>query len=85
MREAERREQAALDYARGVEEKRKALEKRFEKTTKITSKTAPGPLRNRCPKYAVFQHRFFRVSASILEGLGPVSYTHLTLPTICSV
>ena len=32
MREAERREQAALDYARGVEESRKALEKRFEKT-----------------------------------------------------
>jgi hypothetical protein len=32
MREAERREQAALDYARGVEEKRQALEKRFEKT-----------------------------------------------------
>ena len=32
MREAERREQAALDYARGVEEKRQILEKRFEKT-----------------------------------------------------
>ena len=32
MREAERREQAALDYAKGVEEKRLALEKRFEKT-----------------------------------------------------
>ena len=32
MREAERREQAALDYARGVEESRKALEQRFEKT-----------------------------------------------------
>ena len=32
MREAERREQAALDYAKGVEEKRHALEKRFEKT-----------------------------------------------------
>jgi hypothetical protein len=32
MREAERREQAALDYAKGVEEKRQALEKRFEKT-----------------------------------------------------
>ena len=27
MREAERREQAALDYAKGVEEKRKELEK----------------------------------------------------------
>jgi hypothetical protein len=32
MREAERREQAALDYAKGVEEKRRALEARFEKT-----------------------------------------------------
>ena len=32
MREAERREQAAIDYARGVEEKRQALEKRFQKT-----------------------------------------------------
>ena len=32
MREAERREQAAIDYAKGVEEKRKALEARFEKT-----------------------------------------------------
>jgi len=32
MREAERREQAALDYAKAVEEKRKVLEQRFEKT-----------------------------------------------------
>jgi hypothetical protein len=32
MREAERREKAAIDYARAVEEKRKALEERFEKT-----------------------------------------------------
>jgi hypothetical protein len=32
MREAERREQAAIEYARGVEEKRQQLEKRFEKT-----------------------------------------------------
>jgi len=32
MREAERREQAAVEYAKGVEEKRKALEARFEKT-----------------------------------------------------
>jgi len=32
MREAERREQAAIDYAKAVEEKRQALEKRFEKT-----------------------------------------------------
>jgi hypothetical protein len=32
MREAERREQAAIDYAKAVEEKRQALEKKFEKT-----------------------------------------------------
>ena len=32
MREAERREQAAVDYAKGVEEKRRVLEARFEKT-----------------------------------------------------
>jgi hypothetical protein len=32
MREAERREQAALDYARGVEESRKSLQQRFERT-----------------------------------------------------
>ena len=32
MREAERREKAALDYAHAVEEKRKVLEQRFEKT-----------------------------------------------------
>ena len=32
MREAERREKAALDYAKAVEEKRQILEKRFEKT-----------------------------------------------------
>ena len=32
MREAERREQAAIDYAKAVEDKRIALEKRFQKT-----------------------------------------------------
>ena len=32
MREAERREAAAVDYARGVEESRRRLEARFEKT-----------------------------------------------------
>jgi len=32
MREAERREQAALDYAKGVEQSRLELEKRFQKT-----------------------------------------------------
>ena len=32
MREAERREQAALDYAKGVEESKKKLESKFKKT-----------------------------------------------------
>ena len=32
MREAERREQAALEYAKSVEEKRKQLESRFQKS-----------------------------------------------------
>jgi hypothetical protein len=32
MREAERREKAALDYAKGVEESKKKLEQKFEKT-----------------------------------------------------
>ena len=32
MREAERREQAAIEYAKGVEESRKKLEAKFEKT-----------------------------------------------------
>jgi len=32
MREAERREQAAIEYARGVEESRKQLESKFQKT-----------------------------------------------------
>ena len=32
MREAERREQAALDYAKGVEESKKQLESKFKKT-----------------------------------------------------
>ena len=32
MREAERREKAALDYAKGVEESKKQLESKFKKT-----------------------------------------------------
>ena len=32
MREAERREQAAVEYAKAVEQKRQVLEKKFEKT-----------------------------------------------------
>ena len=32
---------------------------------------------NRCRKRIVFQHRFFRVSASILEGLGPPTWNQI--------
>ena len=39
MREAERREQAAVEYAKAVEEKRQILEKRFEKTDSEYVKT----------------------------------------------
>ena len=35
MREAERREKAALDYAKAVEEKRKTTETKFSKVMKI--------------------------------------------------
>jgi hypothetical protein len=40
MREAERREQAAIDYAKGVEEKRRILEQKFEKTDADYVKTS---------------------------------------------
>ena len=41
-----------------------------KKPTKNLPKTRSEPFKNRCQKRVVFQHRFFRVSASILEGLG---------------
>ena len=43
MREAERREQAALDYAKGVEESRLKLEKSLNKLTLITLKSLRQP------------------------------------------
>ena len=43
---------------------------RSKKPTKKPSKTRPEPFKNRCRKRCFFQHRFFRVSASILEPLG---------------
>ncbi len=39
MREAERREQAAIEYAKGVEESRKALESKFKKLMQIMLKS----------------------------------------------
>ena len=50
---------------------------RFKKPTKNPSKTRSEPLKNRCQKRIVFQHRFFRVSAWILEGLGPPRWSQV--------
>ena len=41
-----------------------------KKHTKNPSKTRAEPSENRCQKRVVFLHRFFRVSALILERLG---------------
>ena len=41
-----------------------------KKPLKNPSKTRSGPFKNRCQKCVIFQRRFFRVSASISEGLG---------------
>ena len=48
-----------------------------KKPTKNPSKTTSEPFKNRYQKCIVFQHRFFRVSASILEGLGPPSWSQV--------
>ena len=48
-----------------------------KKPTKNPSKTKPEPFKNRCRKWIVFQHRFFRVSASILEPLGLPTWTQV--------
>ena len=45
----------------------------FQKLSKNSSKTTSEPFTNRCRKSIVFQHRFFRVSAFILEPLGSPS------------
>ena len=50
---------------------------RSKKPTKNLSKTTSEPFQNRCRKRVVFQHRFFRVSASILEGLGPPTWSQV--------
>ena len=48
-----------------------------KKPTKNQSKTTSEPFKNRCQKCVVFQHRFFRVSASILEGLGAPTWSQV--------
>ena len=51
----------------------------FKKPTKNPSKTTAEPFKNRCPKRVVFQHRFLRVWASILEPLGPPRWSQVGL------
>ena len=50
---------------------------RSKKPIKNPSKTRSEPFKNRCRKRIVFQHRFFRVSALILEGLGPPRWSQV--------
>ena len=46
MREAERREQAALDYAKGVEEKRQILEKRLKAESELVKNDSMNILKD---------------------------------------
>ena len=48
-----------------------------KKPTKNPWKTMSEPLQNRSQKRVVFQHRFFRVLASISEGLGPPRWSQV--------
>ena len=48
-----------------------------KKPTKNPSKTRSEPFKNRCQKRVVFQHRFFGVSALILEGLDPSRWSQV--------
>ena len=48
-----------------------------KKPTKNQSKTTSEPFKNRCQKCVVFQHRFFRVSASILHPLGTPTWSQV--------
>ena len=48
-----------------------------KKPTKNPPKTRSEAFRNRCRKRVVFQHRFFRLSDSILEPLGPPTWSQV--------
>ena len=48
-----------------------------KKRPKNLPKTRSDPLKNRCQQRCFFQHRFFKVSASILEGLGPPTWSQV--------
>ena len=48
-----------------------------KKPTKNPPKTRSEPFKNRYQKCVVFQHRFFRVLASILQPLGPPRWSQV--------
>ena len=48
------------------------------------SKTKSKPLKNRCQKRIVFRHRFLRLSASILEPLGPPRWSQVGSKSVFS-
>ena len=50
---------------------------RSKKSTENPSKTMPEPFKNRCRKRIDFQHRFFQVLASIWEGRGLPTWSHV--------
>ena len=50
---------------------------RSKKPTKNLSKTRSEPFQNRCRKRVDFQHRFFKVLASIWEGLEPPRWSQV--------
>ena len=118
MREAERREKAAVDYAQAVEEKRKEWESRYSQVntdyvkqfeTRVTTgmESAQNELAraiesgdataqvNAQKKIAALSIDSARLNVLkeqkpaprpvLSDGAKPVSYTHLTLPTILRV
>ena len=98
MREAERREQAAVEYAKAVEQKRQTLEKKFEKTDsdyikKFESTISSGLEAAQKELAAAIEsgdataqvEANKRIATLAFENAKPVSYTHLTLLTIYSV
>ena len=88
MREAERREQAAIDYAKAVEEKRQVLEKRFEKTDSDYIKKFETTISSgleAAQKELAAAIESGSAEAQVEANKRTVSYTHLTLPTILRV
>ena len=49
----------------------------IQKPSKNLLKTMPGRPKNRSRKHVVFEYRFFRILASILEALGPPTWSQV--------